>query len=139
MLNCSEHAKANAPAKWIRATRREYDFSRGSGDAWWTVSEKAAQYLPALSLDNESVKTFLQAHGFPNEDAGDAKRARADGLAREYDPNAIAAMVVGLGVVLAGAAILADAVAVTAFRSIAEESRAGPKRLPWPRGKRKVE
>lgn len=139
LLNCSEHAKANAPAKWIRATRREYDFSRGSGDAWWTVSEKAAQYLPALSLDNESVKTFLQAHGFPNEDAGDAKRARADGLAREYDPNAIAAMVVGLGVVLAGAAILADAVAVTAFRSIAEESRAGPKRLPWPRGKRKVE
>ena len=48
-------------------------------------------------------------------------------------------VVVGLGVVLAGAAILADAVAVTAFHSIAEESRAGPKRLPWPRGKRKVE
>ena len=157
LLDASEHAKFNAPPKWIRATRREYDFSRGrwrekngngAGDAWWTVAETEEQYLPALSLDNESVQTFLQAHRFLDVGAGDAmgdaKRAHADGPFREYASTAVVCVAFIFGVALAGAAILADAVAVTAVHSFILEHEDAKRlvrrrRYQGRREKRKIE
>jgi hypothetical protein len=118
-----------APPKFIRSSRRAYDFAaRGeaTAGAWWTVSGEAEEYLPALSLDNESVKTFLGAHGLDFDesakDEGQDPMSKIVRGAREHSMTAVASAATTIGFAFALAAIAVDAGAGTVFRSfVAEE------------------
>ena len=118
-----------APPKFIRSSRRAYDFAaRGeaTAGAWWTVSGEAEEYLPALSLDNESVKTFLGAHGLDFDesakDEGQDLMSKIVRGAREHSMTAVASAATTIGFAFALAAIAVDAGAGTVFRSfVAEE------------------
>ena len=118
-----------APPKFIRSSRRAYDFAaRGeaTAGAWWTVSGEAEEYLPALSLDNESVKTFLGAHGLvfdeSAKDEGQDPMSKIVRGAREHSMTAVASAATTIGFAFALAAIAVDAGAGTVLRSfVAEE------------------
>jgi hypothetical protein len=154
LLRVSEGAKSSAPPKFIRATRRAYDFApRGEehSRAWWTVADAAEQYLPAFSLDNESVLTFLEARGFARFEGGDEKaadeRLKVVGAAREkYGSTAVLSAATVLGFALAGTLIVSEAAAMTVLRSFVVEeshedakSRARRRTISRRRGKTKAE
>jgi len=141
------------PPKFVRAARRAYDFAAvgATAGAWWTVSEEAEEYLPALSLDNESVQAFLGAHGLAIDEGGEdeapdpmSKFVRG---VRERSMTAVASAATIFGFAMAVAAIAVDAGAGTVFRSFAaEELMSGSAsddarrtRLSHRRGKLKVQ
>ena len=63
-----------APPKFVRAWRYDYDFAPagegntgggGGGGVWWRRKNKVA-YMPALSLENASIKSYVQQQlGWP--------------------------------------------------------------------------
>ena len=81
--------------------------------------------MPALSLDNESVKAFLGAHGLAidegGEDEGPDPMSKIVRGVRERSMTAAASAVTILGFAIAVAAIAVDAGAGTVFRSFAAE------------------
>lgn len=119
-----------APPKFIRVVRRAYDFAardEANAGAWWTISEEAEEYLPALSLDNESVKTFLAAHGLVIHEGGkDEGLDPMSKIVRGMREHSVTAVASAVGCAIALAAIAVDAGAGTVFRSfVAEELASG--------------
>jgi len=54
----------NAPPKFVRAELYLYHFTDSHADGAWWKRERVGQYLPPLSLDNESFRRVLQEQGW---------------------------------------------------------------------------
>ena len=58
----------DTPPRFIRATLHEYHFAPldDPSGAWWT-RRPVGPYLPPLSLEDPSLRRFLQANGWPTD------------------------------------------------------------------------
>jgi len=65
LIDESKIANGDDVMEHISAVLYTYDFTRVSTD-WWKRSP-SREYLPALSLDNPSLKSFLSSQGYKED------------------------------------------------------------------------